>query len=53
MLAAPDFSSATFIQQHLSRMNLSGLETARGELDKFMEEVQNQARPSPTTNLAP
>jgi hypothetical protein len=44
-LSQEGFNSASFIQQHLGHMNLAGLEMARSELDRFMEEVQNQVRP--------
>jgi hypothetical protein len=43
-LSRKDFKSADFIQEHLGHINVAGLEMARSELDRFMEEVQNQVR---------
>jgi hypothetical protein len=43
-LSKEDFKSTEFIQQHLGHINVAGLEMARSELDRFMEEVQNQVR---------
>ena len=44
LLAQPDFDSTRFIQQYMAQLNTAGLESARGELEKFMTHVQNQVR---------